>query len=103
MGQYPVIFLSLKNVEESSFEHAKYQMMELIAKEAARYSVLRENEIERLTNGEVIEKELRLDLTYDEIDQSIENLWSVLFTTGYLTQAGRSFNRSKSAVTRSIF
>ena len=55
MGQYPVIFLSLKNVEGSSFEHAKYQMMELIAKEAARYSVLRENEIERLTNGEVIE------------------------------------------------
>lgn len=103
MGQYPVIFLSLKNVEGSSFEHAKYQMMELIAKEAARYSVLRENEIERLTNGEVIEKELRLDLTYDEIDQSIENLWSVLFTTGYLTQAGRSFNRSKRAVTRSIF
>ncbi len=103
MGQYPVIFLSLKNVEGSSFEHAKYQMMELIAKEAARYSVLRENEIERLTNGEVIEKELCLDLTYDEIDQSIENLWSVLFTTGYLTQAGRRFNRSKSAVTRSIF
>ena len=103
MGKFPVIFISLKNVEGSSFEHAKYQMMELIAKEAARYSVLRENEIERLTNGEVIEKELRLDLTYDEINQSIENLWSVLFTTGYLTQAGRSFNRSKSAVTRSIF
>ena len=31
---------------------------------------------------------LRLDLTYDEIDNSIENLWSVLFTTGYLTQTG---------------
>ena len=50
------------------------------------------NEIERLINGEVIEKELRLDLTYEEIDQSIENLWSVLFTTGYLTQAGRTGN-----------
>ena len=48
------------------------------------------NEIERLIDGEVIEKELRLDLTYEEIDQSIENLWSVLFTTGYLTQVGRS-------------
>ena len=33
---------------------------------------------------------MRLDLTYDEIDRSIENLWSVLFTTGYLTQAGRT-------------
>lgn len=48
------------------------------------------NEIERLINGEAIEKELRLDLTYEEIDQSIENLWSVLFTTGYLTQTGRA-------------
>ena len=50
------------------------------------------NEIERLINGEAIEKELRLDLTYEEIDQSIENLWSVLFTTGYLTQSGRNEN-----------
>lgn len=48
------------------------------------------NEIERLVNGEAIEKELRLDLTYEEVDQSIENLWSVLFTTGYLTQSGRN-------------
>lgn len=46
------------------------------------------NELERLVNGEAIEKHLRLDLTYDEIEKSIENLWSVLFTTGYLTQAG---------------
>ena len=46
------------------------------------------NEIEQLIAGNAIEKILRLDLTYDEIDNSIENLWSVLFTTGYLTQAG---------------
>ena len=52
------------------------------------------SEIERLINGEAIEKELRLDLTYEEIDQSIENLWSVLFTTGYLTQSGRNENGS---------
>ena len=45
-------------------------------------------EIEQLIAGNAIEKTLRLDLTYDEIDNSIENLWSVLFTTGYLTQAG---------------
>ena len=48
------------------------------------------NEIERLIAGKVIEKQIRLDLTYDEIDNSIENLWSVLFTTGYLTHAGIS-------------
>ena len=46
------------------------------------------NEIEQLIAGNAIEKMLRLDLTYDEIDNSIENLWSVLFTTGYLTQTG---------------
>ena len=48
------------------------------------------NEIERLIAGESIEKQIRLDLTYDEIDNSINNLWSVLFTTGYLTHAGIS-------------
>ena len=46
------------------------------------------NEIEQLIAGNAIEKTLRLDLTYDEIDNSIENLWSVLFTTGYITQTG---------------
>ncbi len=46
------------------------------------------SEIERLINGESIDKYLRLDLTYDEIDNSIDNIWSVLFTTGYLTHCG---------------
>lgn len=46
------------------------------------------DEIEILLNGGVIEKELRLELTYEEIDNSIDNLWSVLFTTGYLTESG---------------
>ena len=48
------------------------------------------NEVERLIAGESIEKDVALELTYDEIDKSIENLWSVLFTTGYLTHAGRT-------------
>jgi hypothetical protein len=47
-----------------------------------------QDEIEHLIAGEPIEKSVRLDLTYDEIDKSIDNIWSVLFTTGYLTQAG---------------
>ena len=46
------------------------------------------DEIERLVSGETIEKSISLELTYDEIDNSIDNLWSVLFTTGYLTQSG---------------
>lgn len=46
------------------------------------------DEIERLIAGEYIEKEISQELTYDEIDKSIANLWSVLFTTGYLTKLG---------------
>ena len=46
------------------------------------------DEIERLVSGETIEKQVSLELTYDEIDTTIDNLWSVLFTTGYLTQTG---------------
>ncbi len=46
------------------------------------------NEIEHLIAGEDIEKDISQELTYDEIDKSIENLWSVLFTTGYLTHKG---------------
>ena len=47
------------------------------------------DEIERLIAGETIVKEIRQELTYGELDSSIENLWSVLFTTGYLISRGR--------------
>ena len=46
------------------------------------------DEIERLIAGEAIEKVIRQDLTYDEIENSIDNIWSVLFTTGCLTKIG---------------
>lgn len=48
------------------------------------------DEIEQLIAGSAVGKRVRLDLMYDEIDRSIDNIWSVLFTTGYLTQAGVS-------------
>lgn len=47
-------------------------------------------EIERLVAGETVRKEIRQELTYKELYDSIENVWSVLFTTGYLTQRGRA-------------
>lgn len=47
------------------------------------------NEIECLIAGETITKTLNMELTYNELDSTIENLWSVLFTTGYLTKQGR--------------
>ena len=46
-------------------------------------------EIERLIAGEVITKEIPQELTYKDMYQSIENIWSVLLTTGYLTQRGK--------------
>ncbi len=46
------------------------------------------DEIERLIAGEAIEKAICLELTYDEIDNNIDNIWSVLYTTGYLTKVG---------------
>lgn len=50
------------------------------------------DEIERLLAGETVEKRIRLDLTYDEIDSNMDNVWSVLFTTGYLTGSGNIEN-----------
>lgn len=46
-------------------------------------------EIERLVAGETVEKEIRQELSYKELYDSIDNVWSVLFTTGYLTQRGK--------------
>lgn len=51
-----------------------------------------QNEIETLIAGEGVWKKLNLELTYRELNQSIENLWSVLFTTGYLTQRDKREN-----------
>jgi hypothetical protein len=50
-------------------------------------------EIEQLIAGETVTKEVCQELTYGELDNSIENLWSVLFTTGYLTNRGRGEGR----------
>lgn len=47
-------------------------------------------ELERLIDGESISKKIHQELTYRDIYKDIDNLWSVLFTTGYLTQQGNS-------------
>lgn len=47
------------------------------------------DEIEQLINGGIIRKKIRQELTYRDLDSSIENLWSILYTTGYLTQCGQ--------------
>lgn len=47
-------------------------------------------EIERLINGESIAKKVKEELTYRDLYKSIENVWSVMLTTGYLTNRGKA-------------
>lgn len=49
-------------------------------------------EIEALIAGEEIEKEICQELTYQDMYANIENIWSVLFMTGYLTYHGKPEN-----------
>ncbi len=50
-------------------------------------------EIERLVAGETVTKEIHQELTYPEIYRTVDNIWSLLFTTGYLTQRGKPEGR----------
>ncbi len=50
-------------------------------------NVTTQREIEQLVAGEVIQKKISETLTYGELTENIDNLWSVLFLTGYLTAA----------------
>lgn len=50
---------------------------------------LAKTDLERLVNGEIVEKDIREDLTYNELYASMDNLWSTLFMAGYLTHKGR--------------
>ena len=43
------------------------------------------NDVEQLINGGTIIKSIRQELTYREVEDSIDNIWSVLYSTGYLT------------------
>jgi len=49
------------------------------------------NEIERLINGGTVIKPVKQELTYNELDSTIDNLWSILFSTGYLTWQGNAY------------
>ena len=63
---------------------------EVIRKLLERASSSTRNEIECLIAGESIGKAVSEELTYKELYDNVENLWSILFTTGYLTQRGEA-------------
>ncbi len=58
----------------------------IIKKFIGRAKSVTRNEIEFLLNGGSIKKQIRQELTYRDLDSKVENLWSLLFMTGYLTQ-----------------
>lgn len=72
---------------------------DLVKRFIDKADITTKDEIEQLIAGEPVEKRIRLDLTYDEIDNSIDNMWSVLFTAGYLTQISNdAYSRYKLAI-----
>src|SRR5699024_6687849 len=58
---------------------------DLIRRMLKNANLTTKNEVEELLNGGQITKRIKQELTYSEIDDSIENVWSVLYATGYLT------------------
>lgn len=59
---------------------------DIIRRFIARADATTKDEIELLINGEPVKKIIHQELTYRDLDSDIDNLWSLLFTTGYLTQ-----------------
>ncbi len=58
---------------------------DLIRRMLKNANLTTKSEVEELLNGGQVTKRIKQELTYREIDDSIENVWSVLYATGYLT------------------
>ena len=61
---------------------------DIIRKFISKAKSVTKSEIELLIDGGSVKKKIRQELTYRDLDTNIDNLWSLLFTTGYLTQSG---------------
>ena len=88
---YCVTLLADPNAEPQNYwiNTSSNEAVRRFIRESDNSGTLR-REIEGLVAGECIIKELHQELTYEDMYQTIDNIWSVLFTTGYLTQRGRS-------------
>ena len=53
-------------------------------------NAITKKEMEALIAGESVKKTIRQELTYKDLDSGVENIWSILFTTGYLTSKGKA-------------
>lgn len=88
---YCVTFLADPNAEPQNYwiNTSSNEAVRRFIRESDNSGTIR-REIEGLVAGECIIKELHQELTYEDMYQTVDNIWSVLFTTGYLTQRGRS-------------
>lgn len=86
--KYTQILLRDKSAEPENY-WANTSGNDLIRRLLKRADQTTRDEIEQLINGGSIVKTIRQELTYREIEDSIDNIWSVLYSTGYLTQRER--------------
>lgn len=86
--KYAQILLRDRNAEPENY-WANTSGNDLVRRLLKRADQTTRNEIEQLLNGGTIVKNIRQELTYRDIEDSIDNIWSVLYSTGYLTQRGR--------------
>ena len=86
--KYAQILLRDRDAEPENY-WANTSGNDLVRRLLKRADQTTRNEIEQLLNGGTIVKNIRQELTYRDIEDSIDNFWSVLYSTGYLTQRGR--------------
>ncbi|MBS6704951.1 MAG: AAA family ATPase [Lachnospiraceae bacterium] len=86
--KYAQILLRDRDAEPENY-WANTSGNDLVRRLLKRADQTTRNEIEQLLNGGTIVKNIRQELTYRDIEDSIDNIWSVLYSTGYLTQRGR--------------
>lgn len=86
--KYVQILLRDKNAEPENY-WANTSGNNLIRRLLKKANQTTRNEVEQLINGETITKTIRQELTYRDVEDTIDNIWSVLYSTGYLTSHGR--------------
>ena len=82
--KYTQILLKDKDAEPENY-WANTSGNDLIRRLLKKANQSTRNDVEQLINGETIIKPIRQELTYREVEDSIDNIWSVLYSTGYLT------------------
>ena len=82
--KYAQILLKDKNAEPENY-WANTSENDLIRRLLKKANQSTRNDVEQLINGGTIIKPIRQELTYREVEDSIDNIWSVLYSTGYLT------------------